>query len=235
MHMNDFHDIIELRMVNQMMIEHLFRVSNRFVEVFNKNVYENVVLDLMNKSKKVFPNQYTKIEQQSHGECDFVDALSGKKYDAKLPFLPNQIKMLTDGKEHKPEIEKWIRELHEEASDFNPIRIRDDPTYDIRNTELYRIMKQQLEKDKGDENIVYFIPFPIVLAINGASFLQFASDYLHAIYDCLAKEVGIGDRNIYAIWLSSEKNCYVLRRLNSHCPEFIQYDGLSSYFSCELV
>ena len=96
-------------------------------------------------------------------------------------------------------------------------------------------MKQQLEKDKGDENIVYFIPFPIVLAINGASFLQFSSDYLHAIYDCLAKEVGIGDRNIYAIWLSSEKNCYVLRRLNSHCPEFIQYDGLSSYFSCELV
>lgn len=78
--------------------------------------------------------------------------------------------MLTDGKEHKPEIEKWIRELHEETSDFNPIRIRDDPTYDIRNTKLYRIMKQQLEKDKGDENIVYFIPFPIVLAINGAPF-----------------------------------------------------------------
>lgn len=44
-----------------MMIEHLFRVSNRFVEVFNKNVYENAVLDLMNKSKKVFPNQYTKL------------------------------------------------------------------------------------------------------------------------------------------------------------------------------
>ena len=217
-----------------MIIKHMFRISDRLIEIFNKNVYEKAVLELMNRSRKVFPGMYTSVEHQSEGECDFIDALSGEKYDAKLPFFSNQVEMLTNGKRHKPEIEGWIRELHEEASEFNPIKIRDDPMY-VRKTKLYKIMEQQLKKDKEDENIVFFIPFPIVMATEEGRFLQFASDYLNAIYDCLEKEVNVNGRNIYAIWLSSERNQYVLRRLNSYAPEFIYYDGLSSYFSCELV
>lgn len=218
-----------------MTFSHLFTVSTQFIKVFNKNVYENAVLDLMNQSERVFPYSYRRIEEQANGECDFVDTQSSAKFDAKLPFYASQIEMLTCGKRHKSEIEKWISEMQEEAADFNPRLIRDDPSYDITQTKLYLIMEDQIRKDKSDENIVFFIPFPITWTVMNSIYLQFASDYLRSIYDRLCKDINMDKREIYAIYPSSEKNTFVLRNLKNYVQEFIYYDGLNEYFTYELV
>lgn len=40
-------------------------------------------------------------------------------------------------------------------------------------------MREQLVKDKSDENIIFFIPFPIVMySENGTKFLNHTSNYL---------------------------------------------------------
>lgn len=218
-----------------MKVRQFFSASNDFVKLFDKKNYEIIVLRLMNESKTVFNGTYSMVPEQSNGECDFVDNSSGEKYDAKLPFLPNQIEMLTDGKRHKPELEKWITDLMKEQAEYNPIAIRNDPSYDIGNTKLYSIMKAQIERDKIDENVIFFLPYPITLCVRDSIFLQFASDYLNAIYDRLKQEINIQNRRIYAIYPSSEKNTFVLRNIGSYSKEYIQYDDAERYFYYEVV
>lgn len=40
----------------------------------------------MNASKEIFPSRYTHLDNQAHGECDFVDVVTGEKFDAKIPI-----------------------------------------------------------------------------------------------------------------------------------------------------
>lgn len=218
-----------------MVFQRLFKFSHDIVKMFNKDVYEQAVLEIMNLSKKVFRGQYERIASQSNGECDFADTATGEKFDAKLPFTSKQIEMLTAGHRHEPQIVAWIVDLQNEASEFDPLKMRNDPTYSVKNTKLYAIMKQQLMRDKADESIIFFIPFPIVPAAKGTVFLQLATDFLHAIYDCLVDEIDLTKRRLYAIWPSMDKNQFAIRRMDSHCTEYIYYTKLENYFSHEVV
>ena len=121
-----------------MKINNMLTVSNNLIELFRNHEYEHYVLSFMNKSKKVFPGEYVMMKEQSHGECDFIEVNSNAKYDAKLPFLRKQIELLTDGKRHKPQIEEWIKTMHAEASDFNPLYIRNNKDYDIAESNFKR-------------------------------------------------------------------------------------------------
>lgn len=83
------------------------------------------MVEIMNLSDKVFSENYTHITEQANGECDFKGDKSGKKFDAKISFIKEQMKLLTTGEKHKPNIFMWLMELQNEANEFNPIELRD--------------------------------------------------------------------------------------------------------------
>ena len=218
-----------------MIIKHVFEISNDLLALFNKNNYEAYVLDIMNISKTLFPNTYSMVTDQSEGQCDYIDTITEEKFDAKLPFRDEQIELLTDGKKHKPEIEKWINEMHIEAAEYDPIFLRDNPD-SIENLKLYTIMKEQILRDKEDENIVFFLPYPVSLSFESSIFSQFASDYISLIFDRLKEKFDLEERTVYIIYPSSEKNKYVLRSTNdSYYKEYVSYDKIGKYFSYEVV
>lgn len=218
-----------------MVIKHAFSVSNDFIELFNKKNYESFVLDLMNLSKTVFPNSYSMVEDQSAGQCDYTDTVTNAKFDAKLPLQQEQVYLLRNRREHAPEITKWIEEMRNEAAQFDPFSLRDNPHH-TENTKLYKIMRDQILRDKADENIVFFLPYPISLAFKDSVYLQIASDYISMIFDQLKTEINLNDRCIYIIYPSSEKNKFVLRySSNSYFKEYVDYDKMEKFFSYEVV
>lgn len=218
-----------------MKIIHEFSYSKDFVNFFNKANYEKAVLDIMILSKTVFPGKYEAVESQSNGECDYIERVSKEKFDAKLPFHRKQVAMLTDGKKHGPEIEKWMRMMQEEAASFNPMKYRDNPEGYIENTELYKIMKEQVDKDKIDESIVFFLPYPITFTVKTSVFLQATSDYMDMIYDRLKDEVDLQKRKIYVIYPADEENCFVVRNLENRTREFISYEGARAFFTHKIT
>lgn len=218
-----------------MVIKHAFSVSNDFIELFNKKNYESFVLDLMNLSKTVFPNSYSMVEDQSAGQCDYTDTVTNAKFDAKLPLQQEQVYLLRNRREHAPEITKWIEEMRNEAAQFDPFSLRDNPHH-TENTKLYKIMRDQILRDKADENIVFFLPYPVSLAFKDSVCLQIASDYISMIFDQLKTEIDLSDRCIYIIYPSSEKNQFVLRySSNSYYKEYVDYDKMEKFFSYEVV
>ena len=189
----------------------------------------------MNISQHIFPEEYDIVEKQAHGECDFLGKSSNKKYDTKIPFEEKQIKLLTSGKRHGPQILEWIKQLQDEGADYNPLELRDNPSYDIANTRLYKVMKTLIERDKKDENIVFFLPYPMVLSIESSIFLQFCGDFLRAIYDRMIRDIDLSEREIFIIYPSSEKNKFVLRNLGNWRIEYIYYEKMEEYFTYEVV
>ncbi|WP_420018717.1 hypothetical protein [Vagococcus fluvialis] len=210
-------------------------MSKNLIDLFRNHEYERYVLYMMEKSQKVFPGEYEMVKEQSHGECDFIEVNSNAQYDAKLPFYKEQLELLTDGKRHKPQIQEWIKIMQTEASDFNPLTIRNNQDYDIAETKLYSIMKEAVLKDNVDEHIIFFLPYPIAFSINGNGFSQSCTDYLKAIYNRLTDDICLKDRRIFVIYPASEKNEFVLRDLSADNIEFIFCQELEKYFSFELV
>lgn len=218
-----------------MKINHIMTVSNNFIDLFRNHEYERYVLNLMNESQRVFLGEYKMVNEQSHGECDFVEVNTNSKYDVKLPFLENQVELLTDGKRHKPQIVAWIKIMQAEASDFDPLVIRNNKDYDITETKLYQIMKEAILRDRIDENIIFFLPYPISLSISGSIFLQFCTDYLKAIFNRLTEDICLNGRKIFVIYPATEKNQFALRDLSTYHTEFIVCDELEKYFSFEVI
>lgn len=217
-----------------MKIKQEYVISENAIEAFKKEKYEDVVLAIMNASRTVFPNTYKKVELQSNGECDFVDVTNGLKFDAKLPFESQQISQLTNGKKHKPYIERWIKELLDEATEYKPVDVRLG-TFDITSTKLYKIMKKHVLKDKVDENIIFFFPFPIVTSIQGNLTSLLATDFLKAIFNQLKKEVDFTGRSLYAIYFSGEKSIYAVRDLGKNDINFVQCTEFDKYFTSEII
>ncbi len=228
-----------------MTLEGVFRyiMADNFIELFSKKneksvkIYENAVFELMNISDTVFPSSYRLVTDQSNGQCDFIDCISGEKYDAKLPFESNHMKMLTSGKNHKPEIEKWFREMAKEAEEFDSLQFENDSEL-ISRTKLYTIMKEQILRDKKDENIIFFLPYPIVFGAQNSFISQCTFDFLDTIYEKLKDEIDLGERKIYAIYPSCEINKFVLRDMcenEDNNEEFIVYDKLAKYFTYEVI
>ena len=222
-----------------MIIHHETIISNDLIKLFKKEVYEPMVAEIMNLSVKVFPEEYLYNKEQPCGECDFISLNSKRKFDAKLPFEHEQIELLTSGKKHSPLIKEWITELQQEASDFSPIKMREDPNYSVSTTKLYSIIEKQLKRDKPDEDLVFFIPFPIVLYSNeetfNAKFLNSASNFLNQIYETLKSTDILNERKIYVILPASQKHTLALVDLELREVEFIVYEKLSQYISYQEV
>lgn len=205
--------------------------SPDFLKLF-QGEYEKHVLKIMNLSKSVFPGTYQFVGDQSHGECDYIEIKTGKKFDAKLPFTKQQIELLTDGRKHQPKIIDWISSLHDEAAEYRFVTENNEISK-VTETKLYSIMKNQIKRDKKDEEIVFFLPFPISLSIRGSAYLQFATDFLHSIYDRLTADVDLAERGVYAIYPTVEKDIFAVRDLSKYGEEFITCKELGQFFAYE--
>lgn len=218
-----------------MELYNLYEASNNLIKLFQSGEYEKYILLIMNRAKTIFPNEYKQVPNQSNGECDFFEINQKEKYDAKLPLTSDCFEMLTNGAKHEPQIVEWIKKLINEETEFESLRIRQGNDYSIRNSMLYSVMKKQIEKDKNDENIIFFIPFPIVLAVPDSVHLQFASDFLWIIMEQIKKDIDLIGREIFFIFPSSVKNLFAIRKSSAHITEYVECEELGQYFTYEII
>ena len=211
-------------------VQHRFYFSNNFLELFQRQRYEKYVLDIMNKSERFFPNTYDMVLEQSSGQCDFIDCKTNEKFDAKIPFESKHMEMLTQGKKHEPDILGWIKVLGEEAEEYNKVIYKQDS---INNLKLYNTMKKQVEKEKDDENIVFFLPFPIILSVEGSVFCQFGANYLNDIYSQLNEDLDLANRKIYVIYPSIERYKFAIKKIDEYYIEYVECEELGEYFFSE--
>jgi len=197
------------------------RINDEFKNIIKSGNYEELILKLMNKSTKLFPNNYERVISQSHGECDFIDLKTFEKYDAKLLLNKKQGNWLGSKNSN---FEKWIQSMIDEIADYSEI-IKDRKwDEEIEKLSLYQIMENTIKKEPEDENIIFFIPFTIVPDSSGMIFNQFVSDILTFIYDSLEKNNVIGKRKIYVLYVGIAKEL-IIRYMNKR--------GVREYFSNE--
>lgn len=84
-----------------------------------------------------------------------------------------------------------------------------------------------IAKSNIDENIIFFIPYPIVMDFEHFPFVG-AQDILKKIYRELEIVHNFTDRNIFAIYISFD-NKAVLRNLKTDRREYIPCPELNKY------
>ena len=198
--------------------------DSKIKQLIHSGNYEKYVLELMNLSKRIFPNHYSYNELQLNGECDFIDTISGYKYDAKLPFNSKQGKMLGS---RNGEITEWIRSMCSFQYEFANCLHTGKGFIGIENIGLYKVMRDNLNRIDNDERAVFFFPFPIVDDYDSV-FRQFASDELSVIFDTLKKN-GYVKNDVFCIYPSIDK-LIVLRNLENFTKEFVKYNKLKEFF-----
>lgn len=197
-------------------------LSDEFYKIFQRSKYEEFLCDLMNLSAIVFPHSYHHIPNQSNGECDFVDLVDHKKYDAKLPF-DKKIGEIIGGQRDYFNWYKLFITLEEEFGEF----IEKRGTIQIKDLKIYQIILDRINSTKADENVILFFPLPIVLDIQDS----FTSDMLSSIFSELKKQINLG-KEIIAVYPDGFGNI-VLRRLNDNQREYLKYERLNKYFNYE--
>lgn len=159
-----------------------------YKKIRKKEVYEPIILNIMNDSSLCFPSKYEHKEKQNHGEPDFVDIKSGEKFDAKLLFASQLCKALNEEK-----IDNFTNDL----IDFISI---DFPTYREKGPkvfELYKEMKNRIESLEDDETGILFFPFPVLMCTRGSIFSDLCSDQ----FDWCFREIGV-NKKVFFIGLN---------------------------------
>ena len=83
------------------------RYTEECSKLIDNRIYEPLVLELMNRSTRFFSDKPIRhIEDQSHGESDFVDS-NGRKYEVKSIIDSNQGRML--GRDVNKDIEGFFK------------------------------------------------------------------------------------------------------------------------------
>lgn len=214
---------------NSYLIRSLINIE--FGELVKSSQYEVLVGEMINQSKVVFPNSYIHQEEQSSGQCDFVDSVTYEKYDAKLPLSPRDGAQIGS---NEGNVGNFSKIMYQEAIEFSNYRsntVRDDSQ--VTNLKLYGIMKKLIAKTNADEHVIFFIPYPIVLDFTDSP-LSGMVDILKAIYRELSKEFDFSEKQIYAVYIAYDKKV-VLRNLGKDIREYIEFDKLWSYVDYEVT
>lgn len=201
-------------------------IANAFSDLIQGGKYEDFVLDLMNKSCKIFPNQYRHNDQQSHGECDFVCIETDEKYDVKLAFGTQDGCLLAS---RNRDVAAWIKHMIEIKTEFN----RCFTSHGLKNVEnltLYKTIQKLISKMEPDEHAIFLFPFPIVRDAEGAVHARFATDILSAVFDCLLDNNLVGERNVYAIYPSINHRI-VIRDMRDFFREYMDFPELEQFVS----
>lgn len=115
-------------------------IHNDIKELIKSGNYEKIILDLMNSSKTIFPNAYIHLDNQAHGECDFVDSITGEKFDAKIPINQKQGKIIGS---RNGDIRTLTTELHNEALEFQSCFLEEQKK-PINELKLFENMKKNI-------------------------------------------------------------------------------------------
>jgi hypothetical protein len=201
-------------------------------ELIQAGTYERIVLEFMNESRTIFPEKYSHVEEQSHGEPDFISN-SGIRYDAKLLFSTEQCKFLEKGDE---ELIHWIKSVKEELGQASRMLMSGN-LRDIHTTRLYGEILRRLPKESIIENTIYFTPYPIVPAFENSFFGQLASDIISVTYDALIErnpKKFINKLN-YIIHPSSDFSKIVLQKLGSYTREYSSIAPLLKYINFSII
>lgn len=169
------------------------------------------------------------VEEQHAGQCDYVEVESGVKFDAKLPFICKQGKLI--GSNHH-DFKKWLELMQKEESEFGEDIVVSRGN-NIASLELYKIMHERILSLETDENAIFFFPYPIVQDCKEFDFLHGMSDFLDTIFKELKRNNEIGSRNVFVIYPALDGNV-VLRCLNDNRREFLRYDGFDEFITYQL-
>ena len=198
-------------------------IHNEVKDIIKSGNYEKIILDLMNASKEIFPSRYTHLDNQAHGECDFVDVVTGEKFDAKIPIDKRQGQMIGS---RKGDVSALTTEFHNEALEFQYCFVGDQKK-PITELNLFKKMKHNINKTKSDENVIFFIPYPIVIDFEDFPLIG-AFDLLKKIYRELSASTDISGKHLYAIYISFDRKI-VLRNLETDKREYLQFPEMHHY------
>jgi hypothetical protein len=198
-------------------------IHNDVKDIIKSGNYEKIILDLMNASKEIFPSRYTHLNNQAHGECDFVDVVTGEKFDAKIPIDKRQGQMIGS---LKGDVGALTTEFHNEALEFQYCFVGDQKK-PINELKLFKKIKNNIGKTQSDENVIFFIPYPIVVDFEGFPLVG-ASDILKKIYTELSASMDISSKRLYAIYISFDRKM-VLRNLETDKREYHQFPEMQHY------
>ena len=203
-------------------------IHNDIKDLIKSGNYERIILDVMNASKIILPSQYLHQDNQDNGECDFVDAVTGEKFDAKIPIDKRQGQMIGSRKGH---VGALTTEFQNEALEFQYCFVGDQKK-PITELNLFKKMKNNISKTKSDENVIFFIPYPIVIDFEGFPLIG-ASDLLKKIYRELSASTDISGKHLYAIYISFDRKI-VLRDLKTDKREYIQFPQMQCYVDYDI-
>ena len=206
----------------------LVTIDKSFRSLIQKHNYEKYVLDITSKSQMIFREiKFTHIENQAHSESDFIDS-NGLHYDTKLLF-DKKLGALVG--EPKNDFNVWLQAMLDEKTEFGESIMKRDLSF-LPTTRLYKVMKERLASVETDENVIFFIPFPIVDEYKESLFLQCTTDFLQAVYQQLVDEGMVGNRQVFFIYPSGDSHEYVLRDADRR-REYITCEELDDFIKFE--
>ena len=200
-----------------------YTIYNAIKDIIKSGNYETLVLDLMNESKIIFPGHYIHMKNQAHGECDFIDDATDEKYDAKFPINQKQGQMIGS---RNGNVNALATEFLKEAFEFGQC-FSGNQKKSITELGIFKKMHNNISKTQEDENVIFFIPYPIVFDYEGFPLIG-ASDLLKKIYSELSANNDISGKRVYAIYTSIDHKM-VLRNLQTNEREYIQCPELQKY------
>lgn len=203
-------------------------IHNDVKELIKSGNYEKIILDLMNSSKIIFPHTYIHLDNQAHGECDFVDSVTGEKFDAKIPIDQKQGKIIGS---RNGDIGALTTELHKEALEFQSC-FSEEPKKPINELKLFKKMEFNISKTKADENVIFFIPYPIVFDFENFPLIGI-QDLLKKIYCEMAITFDLSQKHLYAIYISFDKKM-VLRDLETDKREYLDFPDMQHYVNYDI-
>ena len=189
-------------------------VSEALRDLIHRQHYEDYVFQIISNSKRFFKNcRFMRVNEQSHGESDFIDVNTKdkKKYEVKLLF-DKEIGTLIG--ERKNNLALGFEMLLERRNEYG--EILEQGVCDVSSTKLYQITKERLSTVKSDETPIFFIPFPVVEDSRDDVYSQFGIDFIQAIYKQLDKDGLTEGREIFFIYPAVEDDLYCIRDRNYH-------------------
>lgn len=209
-------------------LKQIISINKTFMQLINKNEYEKLVLELMNKSSKVFPNTYKKIEIQNNNQCDFIDVETNEKFEAKLFLTKKEGELIAS---NNRDYEKWLNIAFERIREFSEF-VEARGSKPIENLTIYKIFELLLSKIEQDENMILLFLYPVTLDLED-SIVTFLGDVLTTIYHDFNKKGMILNRKIYVIYPTID-NKIVVRLLNSNQREYFIDNNFSEFLKYEL-
>lgn len=205
-------------------------IYDKYKDLLKKDIYEPIILEIMNQSTIVFPEKYEQIKEQSNNESDFISN-SNDMFDAKILFYKKQCEALAVNKDN---LTSFMNGIKNETCDISNA-IENGDIKAVRECIFYKEMKKEIEKAKDGENIILFLPYAFSLEFKDSITASFTSDIFSYIYRVLKKDYPELYRNncIYMIYINF-LNEIIIKNLSKNIIEFLELNVFNNYIDFEI-